>query len=60
MEALLQAGVEPIVWPPFSPDLNPIESVWKSIKDYIQARYPWFLNGRQTSQQTLKKAIREA
>ena len=29
MEALLQAGVEPSLGPPFSPDLNPIEFAWK-------------------------------
>ena len=60
MEALHQAGVEPIVWPPFSPDLNLTESVWKSMKDDIQTRYPEFENGRQISQQTLRRAIREA
>lgn len=60
MEALLQAGVELIVWPPSSPDLNPVESVWKTMRDYIQARYPEFDNSKQISQQTLKQAIREA
>lgn len=60
IEALLQAGVEPIVWPPFSLDLNPIESVRKSMKDCTQAQYSEFDNGRQTSQQTLKRVTREA
>ena len=26
-------------WPPYSPDLNLIEHVWKWIKDYIAANY---------------------
>lgn len=60
MEALLKARVGPIVWPPFSPDLNSMGSVRKLMNDYIQARCPEFDNGRQTSQQTLKRAIEEA
>ncbi|KAF4970210.1 hypothetical protein FZEAL_10099 [Fusarium zealandicum] len=27
-------------WPPYSPDLNPIENLWKIIKDRLCARYP--------------------
>lgn len=26
-------------WPPFSPDLNPIESCWNWMKDYIEDKY---------------------
>jgi hypothetical protein len=33
----LQArGVTVLSWPPFSPDLNPIESCWNWMKDYIE------------------------
>lgn len=27
-------------WPANSPDLNPIETLWNKIKDYIEGRYP--------------------
>ena len=27
-------------WPPYSPDFNPIENVWKLLKEGICTRYP--------------------
>ena len=50
------AGIRVIEWPPCSPDLNPIETVWDDIKDYIQEHY------RQvhSSYRRLRAAIQEA
>jgi hypothetical protein len=28
-----------IQWPPFSPDLNPIETYWAWIKNYLEDKY---------------------
>jgi hypothetical protein len=27
------------IWPPFSPDLNPVETVWNGMKDWIAKYY---------------------
>ena len=40
IEALEAMGIKPIFWPSKSPDLNPIETLWDRIKDYIQEKYP--------------------
>ena len=32
-------GIQPIAWPPYSPDLNPIETVWNRMKDWIEENY---------------------
>lgn len=35
-QELNDRSVQLIFWPPFSPDLNPIETCWNWMKDYIQ------------------------
>lgn len=40
IEELRSQGVYPIFWPANSPDLNPIETLWDWIKDYIQEKHP--------------------
>ena len=38
MVELDRLGIYLIPWPAFSPDLNPIESLWNSMKDYISVK----------------------
>jgi transposase len=35
-----ERSIYPIFWPPFSPNLNLIETVWNVIKDYIAKHFP--------------------
>ncbi len=37
---LRDKGIELIGWPPYSPDLNPIENLWKRLKDEIIRAHP--------------------
>ena len=60
MNELRERSITTINWPPFSPDLNQIEHVWGSIKDYIQYHYPRFDGGRQRSHNELRDIVREA
>jgi hypothetical protein len=39
-EEFHERGIYPIFWPPFSPDLNPIEAVWNVMKDYVAKHFP--------------------
>ena len=52
---LLRRGIQLILWPPYSPDLNPIETVWDWIKDYLENNFP-----ERMSYGELRVAIREA
>ena len=35
-----QLGIPKLTWPPYSPDLNPIENIWNLLKFRINARQP--------------------
>lgn len=37
-----EQGIEIMDWPPYSPDLNPIENLWKLLKDQIIQSHPEF------------------
>jgi transposase len=49
-------GITPIFWPANSPDLNPIETIWDMMKDYIQKHYPEV----HRSYPQLRKVVQEA
>lgn len=53
-------NIEPIFWPAFSPDLNPIEAVWSLMKNYIQGHYPEFERGSQRPINEVRVIIQEA
>ena len=36
----MEQGIEVMDWPPYSPDLNPIENLWKRLKDEIIQAHP--------------------
>ena len=38
-ELLTTLAVVVINWPPYSPDMNPIETLWKHMKEYLQSLY---------------------
>lgn len=60
LEDLQSRGIEPIYWPPYSPDLNPIEAIWDKMKDYIEVYYLDLPRGRQRSCDQLRGIVQEA
>jgi DDE superfamily endonuclease len=37
-------GIPLLDWPPYSPDMNPIEHVWKKLKEIVHKRHPELIN----------------
>jgi transposase len=54
-EELRERGIVVITWPPFSPDLNPIERVWHVMKNYLQDNYP-----ENMTYNRLREAVKDA
>jgi ketohexokinase/beta-glucosidase len=55
-----ERGFRPIWWPANSPDLNPIETIWNKMKDWIAWNYPDKPFGKQYSYEELRKITQEA
>ena len=53
---MIKRGIVKINWPPFSPDLNPIKTVWNWIKEWIWNHYPYDF----MSYDQLREAVLEA
>lgn len=51
-----ERGVEDSSWPPYSPDLNPIETVWNWMKNWIQDNY----SQEHMSYDMLRRVVRES
>lgn len=50
-------GITVVKWPPYSPDLNPIETCWNWMKDYIEDMYG---DDRKPSYDTLRLWVQQA
>jgi len=55
-QELRERGVNLIFWPAYSPDLNPIETLWNKMKDWIARNYP----GKKATYDQLRRQVREA
>lgn len=60
IQMLKEKKIIPIFWPTFSPDVNPIEAVWNTMKDFILYKYPDKGGGEVRNLDQLRVIVREA
>ena len=61
MDWFIEQGILVMDWPPYSPDLNPIEHLWAQLKQWINDNHPELieLGKSEAAYQKLFTAIRE-
>ena len=62
-EWFMERGINVTDWPPYSPDLNPIEHAWKRLKDTVVKMFPdlWKSNRKSEEDRTvIEEALKEA
>jgi hypothetical protein len=57
---LQERQIEVMVWPPYSPDLNPIEWVWNWMKDYQDQTYGGSVAGPEKEGRQIMEAWEQA
>ncbi|KAI0997965.1 hypothetical protein K3495_g10225 [Podosphaera aphanis] len=60
MKAFEERSVTPIDWPPYSPDFNPTEKVWKIMKVKIEFKNPDLNGDKRRSLDQIREIVKEA
>ena len=59
---LQEREISPLTWPPYSPDLNPIENLWFTLKEHVYKVNPHIeqVTGPQTVRTAMERILLEA